>query len=411
MSLHPLWAPSRRLPRSHVTPPPAYAEHPQPIHDRYASDRVEISRMRDTVLPFRSRVNSESHRTNNQFDVGFTDREDQHLRTSRRSSVNHPGTRHSSTSYEVGTIHTEPRSGTSHRPKNDIYSRPEQSKPRVIPQCDVGDCRESRTTGSKYCRVHCCAKDGCLDIRALGTRYCTYHKCSLCGNQVRTGHAYCEEHECPDPFCHRRKKKGLNWCRRHTCRSASCTQPSAQGLRYCSDHSCIASDCEEAALQIGGRWGNYCCCHTCSEDNCLKRISRGAFCSEHECRARACPNPRVWADERGKQMEHDCCKFHTCVQRDCFAPTERIGGLCGLHGRQSRQGEHRTKRAEVELTSREREDVCSATHKCCRDRAKKRSRRKSRSGAEDELLERREGQGSSRYSRRSLTIRIVRVSE
>ncbi|KAI0142766.1 hypothetical protein GGR57DRAFT_377571 [Xylariaceae sp. FL1272] len=411
MSLHPLWAPSRRLPRSQITPPPAYAEHPNPAHDRYGPDRFELARRRDTVLPFRSRVNSESHGINNRFDVGYTNREDQHLRASRRSSVNQPGTRHSSSSYEVGTIHTEPRSSSSHRRRHDASPRSEQSQPPSLPQCDVGDCRGNRITGSKYCHAHCCAKDGCRDIRALGARYCTYHKCNLCDSQVRTGHAYCEEHECPDPCCHRRKKKGLNWCRRHTCRLASCTQPSAQGLRYCSDHSCIAADCEQAVLQIGSRLGNYCCCHTCSEDNCLKRISRGPFCSEHECRARDCPNPRFWADDRGKQIEHDCCKFHTCVQRDCFAPTERIGGLCGLHG-QSRHSDHRAKRSEVvQSTSKEREDVCSAKHECCRNRAKERSRLKSRSGKEEELLERREEQGTSRYSRRSFTIRIVRVSE
>ncbi|KAI1329678.1 hypothetical protein F5Y16DRAFT_78959 [Xylariaceae sp. FL0255] len=474
MHLNPLWAPARRLPRVPRTPPPAYTEHGVGNVSESLPRRV-YSRM----LPFRNRVNTDSFAVN---DFGYEERYDpetQPIQNSRRHSISeHIGSQHSSggSSDALGSValsnpplRARGRSSQSRPASNYHYRRRARSTSvpsdratvAATPQCDVGDCTRPPTPGTSYCRAHICDTDSCPQIRSLGSRYCATHGCRLCEKRVSDpGARFCVGHKCIVASCDRCKGDGnLYWCKRHACRfgdkdgemgieidtdakgkargrekgrrdrETECAKPCVADARYCIDHVCAMSGCYSKVLRNAetGELGNYCCCHTCEVDTCLRRPSRAAFCAAHECAMAGCPNPRVWSEKRrggnsgtARERKHECCRYHTCVQSECFAPTVRVGGLCDFHAqRDDGHGEREERRKSSKGSSSSRYvetgrcdegyDYCSTRHRCCRARERERhhrhsDRRKSRGCRKDDS-----SAGSEQY--RSLTIRIVRLTK
>ena len=218
--------------------------------------------------------------------------------------------------------------GVSYNVSHPLYRNgpPEES------QCQVGYCHRDHLPEAAYCKSHICGLASCVDIRALGSRYCLGHKCVYCPAAAKKESSYCRAHKCSVPSCTRGKSSGRQWCKQHACRWEGCTEDSVQGKRYCQDHACAAGDCGLHVVCLDRLLGNYCYCHSCSVEACLLRVSsRGAFCTEHECSTPGCPNPRLWDDGHGPEREHECCKYHTCVQRKCFAPVDHPGTLCDRH--------------------------------------------------------------------------------
>ncbi|KAI0450454.1 hypothetical protein F5B21DRAFT_490896 [Xylaria acuta] len=201
-------------------------------------------------------------------------------------------------------------------------------------QCEVGYCYRRRLPDTTYCKSHICHTNRCVDIRAIGSLHCVAHRCRSCSAKAKTRNSYCEAHKCRIPSCLRGKKSGQDWCSRHVCQWEDCTATPAKGTRYCGYHTCAAEDCVSKVLSNGNWVGDCCCCHTCSADGCLLRVaSTGTFCAGHECLILGCPNPRLWDGKNrgGLGGERGCCRFHTCVQRGCFAPTAKVGAFCDLH--------------------------------------------------------------------------------
>ncbi|KAI3336046.1 hypothetical protein F4824DRAFT_140850 [Ustulina deusta] len=231
--------------------------------------------------------------------------------------------------------HQDSTSSPAHQ--RDVLSRTSHCRERnghiEGSQCQVGDCYRHQLRGTAYCGSHICRTASCGEIRALGSQHCLGHKCRACSAEAEAGSSSCGAHKCRVGSCVRGKAAGQAWCKQHGCRWRGCAEAAARGARYCRDHACAAGACGLRVLRIGSLLGNYCCCHSCCAEACLLRASStGAFCADHGCRARGfCPNPRLWDDECGPGREHECCRFHTCVQRGCFAPTAQIGALCGRH--------------------------------------------------------------------------------
>ncbi|KAI0394701.1 hypothetical protein F5Y17DRAFT_238719 [Xylariaceae sp. FL0594] len=330
MNLNPLWAPTRRLPRYSVTPPPAYTDH---HNDRQPGNNHGLRRFGSVHLPFRGRP-ATTYRDERQLRPSepshHTPRQSKRRSVPARGLADDPRQQHLERRYSTSNSAHEAR---SNRPVADRRRYPDTDHYADVPyQCEVGGCLEEQLPREMYCKSHKCLSDGCCDVRTVDSRYCLAHRCRSCSRQVQDESRYCAEHKCGVGSCTRRKKRDQDWCSGHGCDETGCPLACIIGSDYCRDHACAAGHCTSKVLRYGSRLGNYCCCHTCIEEGCLLRSAHGgAFCEEHACKVRGCPNPRYWDDERGEEMEHECCKFHTCGQRECFAPTAQVGVLCDLH--------------------------------------------------------------------------------
>lgn len=288
-----------------AAPPPANIEH--------KNDPVEAGqghrRYHSTNLPFRTRAISNSHLL---------------------SSAGTMGSKHHSMSIQGRADNNSSRN--RHFESNPSYEG-NGYMDKLSRLCEVGDCYNNVLPEATHCRSHKCHTDTCDNVRITGSRYCSMHKCQSCSKRARTESNYCSTHKCSISSCIWGKKKDTDRCKHHVCRRRKCTRAPEQGSMYCLDHTCAAEDCAIRVFHAGGWVGKYCRCHTCYQDGCLLRVSSTgrAFCDEHECTTPNCPNTRVWDDERGLGRRHECCRFHTCVQRGCFAPTAKIGVLCRFH--------------------------------------------------------------------------------
>ncbi|KAI1503719.1 hypothetical protein F5X99DRAFT_425153 [Biscogniauxia marginata] len=206
-------------------------------------------------------------------------------------------------------------------------------------QCEVGDCERGQADRSRYCGSHKCASDGCPAIRKQGLRYCTKHRDrsherpSTPMPDIEVLDSSAHHH---DAYNRRRvlrpRKNFIGEYSNHACRWGGCPDSPLSHDGYCRTHTCALGGCAEQVLEDGVLVGPYCRQHTCTAEHCAPRVSRGAYCSHHECQAQPCPNSRFWSDDRGAYREHVGCRFHTCVQRSCYDPTPRSGGLCERHG-------------------------------------------------------------------------------